>query len=512
VLSLAELRRAARVLDAVLAGAVLREVRQPAPLRVVLELHRPRRRGAEGGPALEAATHRVLLSCEREGARVSGLERMPQAGGPPPAFTQYLRAHAQGGRCEGARVVGDDRQLALRFTRGEGGGELLLSVLGARSNLYWIDGQGALRAALRPLQETRRGLALGAPWRDPETAAPAEGADRFAAVGDAELLAAIEAHYAERESEGRAQELARRVAQALRKEEASIARTRERIVRELEEAQAGEADRRAGELLKTVLPSLRPRQDRALVRDPESGEEVAIALDPALSPARNLERYFERWRKSRRRIEQAQPKLAELTLREAELARTRAEVEAALERAEASPEALTALAARPEIARLVRKFAPQARAEGAPARPKPAGPFDPELPPRLRPRRYRSSSGLEIWVGRSDEGNDHLTTRLARGRDWFLHLDGAAGSHVVLRTEGREDPPSETLLEACELAVHFSKQAEATRADVHVAAIRDVSKPKRAKPGLVHVHRGRTVHLRRDPARLARILAARIED
>jgi predicted ribosome quality control (RQC) complex YloA/Tae2 family protein len=60
--------------------------------------------------------------------------------------------------------------------------------------------------------------------------------------------------------------------------------------------------------------------------------------------------------------------------------------------------------------------------------------------------------------------------------------------------------------------VHFSKQAEATRADVHVAAIRDVSKPKRAKPGLVHVHRGRTVHLRRDPARLARILAARIED
>jgi hypothetical protein len=33
-----------------------------------------------------------------------------------------------------------------------------------------------------------------------------------------------------------------------------------------------------------------------------------------------------------------------------------------------------------------------------------------------------------------------------------------------------------------------------------------------ATPGLVYVHRGRTLHLRRDPARLERILEARIEE
>ena len=82
----------------------------------------------------------------------------------------------------------------------------------------------------------------------------------------------------------------------------------------------------------------------------------------------------------------------------------------------------------------------------------------------------------------------------------------------MLRTEGREDAPSESLLEAAELAVHFSSAKHAGRTDVHVAAIKDVSKPKGTKPGLVHVHRGRTLHLRRDPKRLERVLAARIEE
>ena len=82
----------------------------------------------------------------------------------------------------------------------------------------------------------------------------------------------------------------------------------------------------------------------------------------------------------------------------------------------------------------------------------------------------------------------------------------------MLRTEGRNDPPPDALLDAAELAVHFSKQRDATRADVHVVPIKNVSKPRGAKPGLVYVHHGRSIDLRRDPARLKRILEARIEN
>jgi predicted ribosome quality control (RQC) complex YloA/Tae2 family protein len=115
-------------------------------------------------------------------------------------------------------------------------------------------------------------------------------------------------------------------------------------------------------------------------------------------------------------------------------------------------------------------------------------------------------------VGRNDEGNDYLTTRLARGNDLFFHLEGYPGSHVVLRTEGRADPPPESILAACELAVHFSRLKDAGRADVHVAHIKDVKKPKGVKRGLVYVTRGKTIHLRRHPKRLEDILASRLDE
>ena len=82
----------------------------------------------------------------------------------------------------------------------------------------------------------------------------------------------------------------------------------------------------------------------------------------------------------------------------------------------------------------------------------------------------------------------------------------------MLRAEGRDDPPSESVLDACELAVHYSKQKNAGRADVHVVPIRNVKKPKGAKRGLVYVSGGKSIHLRRESARLERLQQARIED
>jgi hypothetical protein len=54
--------------------------------------------------------------------------------------------------------------------------------------------------------------------------------------------------------------------------------------------------------------------------------------------------------------------------------------------------------------------------------------FQKRGPTRLLPKRYKTEEGLEIWVGRNDEGNDYLTTRLARGNDLFFHLEGYPGA------------------------------------------------------------------------------------
>jgi predicted ribosome quality control (RQC) complex YloA/Tae2 family protein len=467
--------------------------------------------GGGGRPARDKI--HLLLSCRPGFARLSVLRKPRKALPEPPGFVRYLRAHLEGGRLEDARIANEDRLALLRFASAEGSMDLLLSILGPRSNVFLVDADGILVGAQRPLDETRRDLQGGKPWLPPETRPPGEGEDRFAETPEPELLVAIEERYAASEAGHRQDLRIQRIGQALKKHRSRL----ERKLRNVEsDAQAGAKAaelQRQGELLKGMLGSLSTGAAQAVARDFETGTDVSIPLDPALSPSANLQQIFKRARKAERQAHKAEQQLGELRVRLEEIDSLRATCDALCATGEPSEEDLAAFEAQPAIRRLLDRYfpAPPEAKAGAPKK-KIWKLGKTEIPLRLQPKRYRTSDGLEIWVGKNDEGNDLLTTRLASGRDLFFHLEGSPGSHVILRCEGRGEPPTESLLEASELAVHFSKQKHASRASVHVAPIKDVSKPSGTKPGLVYVHRGRTIGLRRDAARLKRILDARIDD
>jgi predicted ribosome quality control (RQC) complex YloA/Tae2 family protein len=476
---------------------------QPDAVSVVVTLY-----GRDPVADVSAKRH-LLLSAHPEFGRVSLIGRMPQAPERPPAFSSFLRARLGAARLERASIRGDDRQLVLRFAAREARFDLLVSLLGNRSNLYVLDEEQKVVAALRPLEKTRRALAIGQAWQDPPPREGDEGEDRWHASDDADFLRDVEQVYAARASESEEAQQARHLAQALRKERKLAERRLARIEQDLAEAEQAPVLQRHGELLKGALGQIGAGDREVRVRDWETGDEVAIPIDPAKSPKQNLEATFKRYQKLVRRLTKAGGQV--------DLARERVEeigtLERQLEAAESASDsaALESLVAKPEVKRLLGKHAPKSTPAPASEKPRKQGRFA-DLPRRLQPRRYRSRDGLEIWVGRSDEGNDHLTTRLASGNDLFFHLDGAPGSHVVLRTEGRSDPPQESVLDACELAVEFSKHKKATRADVHVVPIKQVKKPKGAKRGLVWVTGGKSVHLRREETRLERLFASRIDD
>ncbi len=498
MLSLVELERVAGVLGEELVGARVGRWIEPGRGRLAFSLYRP---GAEEGRKIV-----LEIDARPERAHLGRLPRLPAAPERMPAFTAYLRAHLGRARLEAVRVRGGDRQLELEWSAREGRFRLLLAIFGRRSNLYLLDEQDRLLQSLRPLADTRAELALGEPYADPAGRAPIAGTDRFAGTGGLALLDEIAASYAE-EDEARSQDDARRtLLQALKKERRTRARRLERIEAELAEAEEADRLAREGELLKSNLARIEPGAQSVRVEDWETGAPVEIPLDPRRSPRENLDAIFKRYQKLLRRVTKAG---GQIDAAQAGLA----ELEALAEEVEGTPDLAPLLEREAVQALLVRhgRPTPAPGGEARPAAPKPPAAFR-DLPRKLHPRRYRSADGLEIWVGRSDEGNDVLTTRLARGKDLFFHLDGAPGSHVVLRTEGRADPPSESLLDACELAVHYSKQKKAGWADVHVAPIKSVKKPRGAKRGLVYVTGGRSIHLRREAGRLERLLASRIED
>ncbi len=130
--------------------------------------------------------------------------------------------------------------------------------------------------------------------------------------------------------------------------------------------------------------------------------------------------------------------------------------------------------------------------------------------PHPRPReegfRIHEVEGFEILVGRSARDNDHLSLKVARPRDLWLHAHGFAGSHVVVRPalpEGGLDPedrpptgevPRGVVERAAELAAWHSKAREARgKIAVHLCRAGEVSKPRGAPPGQVRLRRFETV-------------------
>jgi predicted ribosome quality control (RQC) complex YloA/Tae2 family protein len=108
-------------------------------------------------------------------------------------------------------------------------------------------------------------------------------------------------------------------------------------------------------------------------------------------------------------------------------------------------------------------------------------------------RRYRSSDGYEILVGRAAHDNDQLTFRIARPHDLWLHAADYPGSHVIVRNPTRADVPHRTIIEAAQLAAAFSQAKRDAKVDVHYTQRKFLSKPKGAAPGLVRMSSFRTI-------------------
>ncbi len=108
-------------------------------------------------------------------------------------------------------------------------------------------------------------------------------------------------------------------------------------------------------------------------------------------------------------------------------------------------------------------------------------------------RRFKSSDGYEIVVGRNDRDNDALTFRVAKPHDIWLHAADYPGSHAIIRNPTRQAPPHRTITEAAELAAFYSQAKREGKAAVHYAQKKFVSKPPRSKPGLVRLSSFKTI-------------------
>lgn len=117
---------------------------------------------------------------------------------------------------------------------------------------------------------------------------------------------------------------------------------------------------------------------------------------------------------------------------------------------------------------------------------------DPE--PRLI--RYALPGGYTVLVGRTDADNDDLSLRVARPDDWWFHVRGMPGSHVVLQAPPGVEANREALRQAAAIAAYHSKARTAGVVPVSYTRARFVSKPRGAKPGTVEIRKEAVLKVR----------------
>jgi predicted ribosome quality control (RQC) complex YloA/Tae2 family protein len=476
-----------------LAGCLVQEVRQPAHDRIVLDLFRPRADAAAAAPSRQS----LLVCLSTRFPRLHAVAEPPANPPKPPRFAMFLRAHVKGGRIASARQVEADRIVRLDVVRGDERTILWIRLWSSAANIIATDADGLILDAF--YRRPKRGEVSGGRYAGPaaggdgSAGGPAAGGDGSAAVGRSGPARAyairdlpgegtfnerLERHYRELESSEGRERLAAEADAELAMREAKLAATLAKLERRLAEYENLDRYREIGDLITSSLHRI-ARGDRWLRTEDwfHGNAAVEIELVPALSPAQNAEAYYERHRKAREGLERVRDDIADLR-------RSLADVEAERARLAGTSDL--------DVIRQARKAAarPRAPAAGAEA-----------------PGLAFSSPPYRILVGRSAKENDELLRRFVRGNDWWFHCRDWPGAYVFVKVPAGKSPPLETMLDAANLAVHFSRAKNSGVADVYYTQVKHLRRAKGGPRGLVLPTQEKNLHVRLEPARIERLRA-----
>jgi predicted ribosome quality control (RQC) complex YloA/Tae2 family protein len=486
VLTPAELCLLAEEIQRLALPARLEKIHQPRPDRLVLRLSR------------EGEERHLLIATARGFARAHLVDSPPANPRTPPPFCEEARRLLQPGRILRASTRPRDAVLVLECeVRTDGGAvvarRLIAELFGSHPNVLIVSAGGTIEAVLVPRESRSRKLFAGEAYEEPpppaRELAPKPPFSEIALQGPSGPAPAwsrlLEAAITPLEARTWLAAARDALLGELSQQEKKLRRRLENIDADVRGTEAIPRLRREGELLKAHLSAMKRGQKEivAIGWEGDREEEVRIALDPRRTPQQEVAFRFD----EARRLER---------LKEAAAAR-RGEVEDRLD-------AIARLAGRARDAVDEDAIADLRAGAGVEKRPQAPPGRRPKVEPRKPYRTFVSKDGIEMLVGRTASDNDELTFRIANGNDWWFHVRDYPGSHVVIRA--RDDLPEQTLLDAATLAVHFSRGASGGKRDVSWTRRKFVSKARGAPPGQVLLSSHKTIHLRPEPDRLARLL------
>lgn len=480
MLNVSDLEQVLKEITPVLRGAWIQKIHQPTECTMVFDVRVPGR------------THRLLISCETNAARLHITTHSRLNPSTPPAFCQFLRSRFQGARLDDIRQIANDRIVELALTGRNGTNTIVCELTGKSANLLVLTVE---RRIVRDL--FGRKALIGQPYTHPTIRASGQerAPARFTGVAGVQfpISAEIDAFYQDQEAAqavAHAKETRMRfLKKAIKKELRLIGAWRG----DLSKATAYRGYGRYGELIKANLSQIKKGDDHITVTDyfDEVLPQISIPLDSTQSAQSNMNDYFRKHRKYLTAERELKPRIERA---EQHVNRLRDELRN-VERDGWRPSDRPSL----QLDRVPMTQAPADHRLSASAR---RGPF----------RRFTSADGLPIFVGRNDRENDELTFGFAKSEDLWLHARGTPGSHVVVRLAKGADPPSETLRDAATLALLYSDLKKSGKGEVIYTRRKWVKKGKGHAPGAVIVTQEKSLHVSLDKTRLSALKSRKSQE
>ncbi|MBN2384067.1 NFACT family protein [bacterium] len=287
-------------------------------------------------------------------------------------------------------------------------------------------------------------------------------------------------------------ELLKRVKNELKKVEHTLTK----LLEEQHECERHERFKKYGDLILTNLSDMQPRQHHLTVSDilSEPVSEVTIELDPSRTGVQNAQIYYKKASKLKRREAVIGERIARSDGKRERLQSLKSQIEDSSDLAYL--ESLQTV--KPKDVVRPRKRSKKAGSDKKQAQ----HPF----------RRFQSTDGWLILVGRNNKENDLLTFQTAQPDDFFLHVRDYGGSHIIVKNKGRKQSmPAETLIEAATLAGHYSQGRTQPALDITVTQKKYVRKPKGFPPGKVLIEREKNIRVEMDRKMLERLFTAQDE-
>ncbi len=420
----------------------------------------------------------VLLSPRRSMPRLHLVSRKPQSSDEPLPLILNLRSRLVGTRVKNVSVLNQDRVVEISFSGASRDYRLIFELTGSSTNLYFTDGELRILSTYHPVSATdrsRRLLLPGSPYLPPQKRAWSRISRTDLPDASYSPNRSAEIYYERLAEEQRLASLRTEVGSALRKAIARAERRQAALIKDLQAVQDADEFRKKGDLVLANLQHLRAGMESADLAGYD-GKQAVVSLDPKRTPSQNAELYFKKYKKARaghplvkERLVKTEKELSFLRSHEKEL--------------ENAPDKEILLAIRADL--IGRGYLQQAASGNRGSAPKSI--------PGVRKIIFQ---GWGIFVGKSAAGNDHLTQKLARPDDIWLHAEGLPGSHVLVKNPGKTDIPPDILLYAASLAARYSKGKHAAKVPVVYTRARAVNKPKGAKPGLVVLSQHKTLMVR----------------